>query len=139
MNPRSRRWVRERAGDRCEYCRFHQSHEPFYRFHIEHIVAEVHGGTDEASNLALACHHCNERKGTNLSGINPGTGRVVRLFDPRRQRWHDHFRFDGPLIVGRTGVGRATVAVLAMNASDRVELRSELISEGIFFCAGGGD
>ena len=133
MRPQTRQSIRDRAGDRCEYCRLHQSHEPFYRFHIDHIVAEVHGGKDEASNLALACHHCNERKGTNLSGIDPETGRVVRLFDPRRQRWSGHFRFDGPLIVGRTRVGRATVAVLAMNARDRVELRSELIAEGVSF------
>lgn len=132
MRRQTRQQVRSRAGDRCEYCRFHQSHEPFYRFHIEHIVAEVHGGTGHADNLALACHHCNERKGTNLSGIDPRTGRVMRLFDPRRQRWSDHFRFDGPLVVGRTMIGRATVRVLAMNARDRVELRAEIMAEGVF-------
>ncbi len=133
MRPATRNWVQTRAGDRCEYCRFHQSHEPFYRFHVEHIIAEVHGGTDGLGNLALACHHCNERKGTNLSGIDPVTGRIVRLYDPRRQSWGRHFRFNGPVVVGRTQLGRATVAVLAMNASDRVELRSELIAEGVFF------
>jgi hypothetical protein len=128
--------VRDRAGDRCEYCRIHQDDEPFYRMHVEHIVAQQHGGADDPDNLALACHHDNEHKGPNLSGIDPETGKVVRLFHPRRQRWSRHFRFDGAVIVGRTQCGRATVAVLALNAPDRVELRSELIAEGVFPPAG---
>lgn len=132
MRAATRRWVRDRARDRCEYCRFHQSDEPFYRFHIEHIVPEVHGGTDDVENLALACHHCNQHKGTNLSGVDPASGRVVRLFDPRRQVWSRQFRFNGPIVAGRSQVGRATVAVLAMNARERIELRRELIAEGIF-------
>ena len=124
--------VWSRAGHRCEYCRIHQEDEPFYRLHVEHIVAKQHGGTDDASNLALACHHDNDHKGTNLSGIDPGTGKVVRLFDPRRQRWSRHFRFEGPVILGRTPCGRATVTVLALNARDRLELRAELIAAGVF-------
>ncbi len=128
-----RRRIRDRAGNRCEYCRLHQGHEPYYTFHIEHIVAEVHGGTGATSNLALACHHCNEHKGTNLSGVDPETRRVVRLFHPRRHVWSRHFRFQGPMILGRTATGRATVVVLAMNAPERVELRTELIAEGAFF------
>jgi hypothetical protein len=82
--------------------------------------------------LALACHHDNEHKGPNLSGIDPKTGTVVRLFNPRRQSWSRHFRFDGPKIVGRTQCGRATVAALALNARDRVDLRAELIADGVF-------
>lgn len=132
MKAATRQLVRLRAGDRCEYCMLHQEHEPFYRFHIEHTIAKVHGGSDDPQGLALACHHCNEHKGTNLSGIDPKTDKIVPLFNPRRQRWTRHFRFQGPLIVGRTQSGRATVAVLAMNASDRVELRAELIEEGVF-------
>jgi hypothetical protein len=56
----------------------------------------------------------------------------VRLFHPRRQRWSRHFLFDGPVIVGRTQCGRATVAILVLNAPDRVELRAELIAAGRF-------
>jgi 5-methylcytosine-specific restriction endonuclease McrA len=78
--------VRDRAGQRCEYCRLHQEHEPFYRFHVEHVVASVHGGTDEINNLALACHRCNEKKGTNLSARDPVSGKIVLLFNPRRQK-----------------------------------------------------
>jgi hypothetical protein len=132
MNAATRKLVRARAGNRCEYCRIHQDDEPFFRLHVEHIVARQHHGSDDPDNLALACHHDNDHKGPNLSGIDPQTGRTARLFNPRRQRWQRHFRFSGPYIVGRTYCGRATVMVLALNASDRVELRSELIAAGTF-------
>jgi hypothetical protein len=132
MNAATQQLVRDRAGHRCEYCRIHQDDEPFYRLHVEHIVPKQHGGSDDPDNLALACRHDNEHKGPNLTGIDPDTGKVVRLFHPRRQRWSRHFRFDGAIIVGRTQCGRATVAVLALNAADRVELRSVLIDEGGF-------
>lgn len=136
MDAATRARVWERAGHRCEYCRIHQDDEPFYRLHVEHVVAKQHGGSDDADNLALACHHDNDHKGPNLTGIDPETGNVVRLFHPRRQRWSRHFRLDGPVIVGRTQCGRATVAVLALNAPDRVELRAELIAAGRFPPAG---
>ena len=87
MDAETRHYVRRRAGDRCEYCRLHQDNEPFYRFHVEHVVAKVHGGMDDRDNLALVCHSCNARKGTNLSGRDALTGNIVRLFNPRRQRW----------------------------------------------------
>ncbi len=132
MDASTRELVWSRAAHRCEYCRIHQEDEPFYRLHVEHIVAKQHGGTDDPDNLALACHHDNDHKGPNLSGIDPETGKVVRLFHPRRQRWNRHFHFEGPAIVGRTQCGRATVAVLALNAPDRVELRAELIAGGLF-------
>jgi hypothetical protein len=132
MDAATRQLVWDRAGHRCEYCGLHQDNEPFFRFHIEHIIARQHGGTDDASNLALACHHRNEHKGPNLSGIDAQTRRVVRLFQPRRQRWKRHFRLAGSLIAGRTQVGRATVAVLAMNLPDRLKLRRELIAAGLY-------
>jgi cation diffusion facilitator CzcD-associated flavoprotein CzcO len=74
-------------------------------------------------NLALACYHCNAHKGPNLSGIDPESGELVRLFHPRQDRWDEHFERNGVLIVGRTAVGRATVGLLKMNAADRRRLR----------------
>jgi hypothetical protein len=132
MDAPARQLVWERAEHRCEYCRLHQEHEPFFRFHIEHIVARQHSGGDGPENLALACHHCNEHKGPNLSGIDPHTAKVVPLFHPRRQSWRRHFRFAGPVLIGRTQSGRATVAVLGMNSSDRVKLRAQLMTAGLF-------
>jgi hypothetical protein len=132
MDAATRALIWQRAGNRREYCLLHQHHEPFFRFHIEHIIARQHRGDDTPDNLALACHHCNEHKGPNLSGIDPQTGKVVRLFHPRRQHWRRHFCFDGPVIVGRTACGRATVEVLALNLPDRLNLREQLIVFGLF-------
>jgi hypothetical protein len=132
MDADLREMVRERAGRRCEYCLLHQEDEPYFSFHIEHVVAKQHGGSDRPRNLALACHHDNLHKGPNLTGIDPKTGKVVRLFHPRRHSWDRHFRWDGPRLLGRTPTGRATVAVLAMNHPDRIALRELLIDEGVF-------
>jgi hypothetical protein len=123
-----RRLVRERARDRCEYCRTRQEDEPFVTYQVEHVIAIQHGGSDEDENLSLACSHCNLHKGPNLSGIDPETNAIVTLFHPRRQSWADHFEYDGPLLVGRTPSGRATIRVLAINDPARVELRRELLA-----------
>ena len=101
-------------------------------FEIDHIVAEQHGGLTTLGNLALTCFSCNRRKGPNLGGIDPTTGERVWLYHPRRHRWARHFRWVGPRLVGRTAVGRATIATLAINAPLRVRLRMELIANGEF-------
>jgi len=118
--------VRKRAGYRCEYCRLHQSQDRFHRFHIEHIVARKHRGIDDPANLALACHQCNLHKGSNLSGIDPDTNRLVRLFNPRGDSWHEHFSIRGFHIAGLTPIGRTTAWVLQINSEDRIELRRVL-------------
>jgi len=126
MDAGMRNLVRTRAADRCEYCRLHQDEDPYYTFHLEHITARQHGGNDEPENLALACHHCNHHKGTNLTAIDPETLQVVMLFHPRRDEWVDHFELRGPLVVAKTQCGRATLRLLKMNAPARVELRASL-------------
>jgi len=129
MDAETRRLVRERAETRCEYCQLPQRYSQLLH-HIEHIVAKQHGGTDETDNLALACHRCNLHKGPNLTGIDPSTGEIAPLFHPRRDRWADNFRFQGPHIKGLTACGRATVQVLGMNDARRLELRQELLAFG---------
>jgi len=124
IRARVRELVRTRAGDRCEYCRLHQDDDPFFRFHVEHVVARQHGGRTRESNLALSCHHCNLHKGPNLTGIDLKTGELALLYHPRNQSWTDHFERRGVAVVGLTPTGRATVRVLSMNARDRLELRS---------------
>ena|SRR5688572_25389541 len=124
MDGETRRLVRERAKGHCEYCRMRQEQDALYRFHIEHIVARQHGGSDESENLALACHHCNENKGTNLAGIDPLSSAVTHLFHPRRDLWQDHFELRDGLVMGMTAIGRTTAALLKMNDPGRVELRS---------------
>jgi HNH endonuclease len=124
MDAALRSLVRRRAENRCEYCHIHQDDEPFFRFHNEHIMARQHGGVSDESNLALACHHCNLRKGPNLTGVDPETGQIVPLFHPRNERWADHFELRDRRVLGRTPIGRATAALFFMNAIPRLELRS---------------
>lgn len=123
MDASSREFVRTRAGNLCEYRRIHQDDDPYFRFHIEHVLPLKHGGTDDAENLALACRHCNLHKGPNISGIDPEDGSLAPLFNPRSDEWAKHFQLKGAILVGLTNVGRATIQVLAMNDSDRVDLR----------------
>jgi HNH endonuclease len=126
MDAATRKLVRQRANEACEYCGLMHEDVPFASFHFDHVIPRQHGGTDEAPNLALACRHCNSHKGTNLSAIDPDSESVVPLFNPRMERWYDHFAREGPRIVGLTPQGRATVRLLAMNTLPRIELRAEL-------------
>jgi hypothetical protein len=123
--------VRQRAQRRCEYCCLPQEHSAV-PFQIDHIIAKQHGGPTRAPNLALACFFCNSAKGPNIAGIDPQTGRLVPLFHPRRQKWSRHFRWEGPRLIGRTRIGRATIAVLAINDPAFVTFRHTLIDAGIF-------
>ncbi len=99
---------------------------------IDHVIAQKHHGATTAANLVLACFPCNNHKGPNIAGIDPVTNQIVRLFNPRRHKWQRHFRWDGPILVGLTSIGRATVDVLEINDYDRVRLRQSLIEEGVF-------
>jgi hypothetical protein len=116
--------VRTRASNRCEYCQLPQEDSPLAPLHIEHIIPQKHGGSDDLDNLALACIDCNLHKGSNLTGIDPETNEVMELFHPRLQEWSTHFAWDGISIVGLTAIGRTTVRVLAMNSDDQLALRS---------------
>jgi hypothetical protein len=78
----------------------------------------------------LSCFWCNRFKGTNLSGIDPKTGRHTRLFHPRRHTWSAHFTWDGPKLIGRTAIGRTTIRVMRINSLLRVALRHELMALG---------
>ena len=133
MDKALRSLVRHRADDVCEYCRLPQAASRFVAFHVEHIIARQHGGLTEPENLALACGFCNFHKGPNIASLDPETTQLVPLFHPRRDRWADHFGWEGTIVVGRTPVGRATVQLLAMNEWQRVELRENLQALGETF------
>ncbi len=130
MDLEVRRRARQRAGDRCEYCRLRQEHEEESPFHTEHIIAQQHGGTDDEENLALACCWCNAVNGPNLASIDPDTGTLTRLFHPRKDRWEDHFRRAGAHIVGVTDVGRTTAWLLQFNEADNLAQRELLLELG---------
>ena len=121
--------VRRRAGFRCEYCHFSVRLAEL-RFQFDHIVPRKHGGPTKAENLALACFRCNSHKGPNLSGKDPSSGRMERLFHPRVDDWTAHFRWRGAVLFGKTSIGRTTIAVLNINRDDAVMLRRALLAGG---------
>lgn len=119
-----RRLVHKRAEGRCEYCGLSQEGQEA-TFHVDHIVPRRAEGPTHAENLALACVSCSLRKEARRSGVDPLTSRAVPLFHPRRQRWADHFCWEGFRIVGLTATGRATVAALHMNRPLILAIRHE--------------
>ena len=123
--------VRHRAGGRCEYCRLPQlgSRAPF---EIDHIIPRKHHGPTVAGNLALSCVYCNAFKGPNLTGLDPATGKLTRLYHPRLHKWTYHFRFQRSALIGRTAIGRTTIDVLQMNHPEIVALRDILMDGGLF-------
>src|SRR5262245_47298619 len=102
--------VSRRAGHRCEYCRAPEAVFNF-PFEVEHVRPSSRGGPDEESNLCLACRACNVRKGNRLTFRDATTQEEAPLFDPRQQRWEEHFAIDpeSAAIHGSTPAGRATV------------------------------
>lgn len=117
--------VRSRAGGCCEYCLIHED-DVFEAHEADHIIAEQHGGQTTPDNLAYACWDCNRRKGPNLSSVDPDTGHVVLLFDPRRDPWSEHFRLDAFRVVPLTPTGRATAVLLHLNSPERLAVRATL-------------
>ncbi len=126
-----RRQVRERAGNRCEYC-LHPATFSCAPFVCEHVVPRVRGAGSSAAELAWACPACNGHKYAKTHARDPQTGRSVPLFNPRRQRWPRHFVWSRNylLIEGRTATGRATVAALHLNCPALVNLRRALRAVG---------
>ncbi|HEV3084954.1 MAG TPA: HNH endonuclease signature motif containing protein [Gemmataceae bacterium] len=122
--------VWDRASNACEYCLLPQEYSHL-TFEVDHIIATCHGGLTRASNLALTCFYCNRYKGPNLAGIDPVSKKLSPLFHPRRHKWKRHFRFNGPILVGLTRIGRATIAVLQINDPAAVALREALIDSGL--------
>jgi hypothetical protein len=125
-----RRRVRQRAGDRCEYCHLTQSATSLPH-QLDHEIARKHRGSNAADNICLSCYYCNSFKGPNVAGVDHRTGRITRLFNPRRDEWAKHFRWRGPMLVGRTAVGRATIHVMNINLASRVEHRRLLLESGL--------
>jgi hypothetical protein len=122
-----RRLVAERADGLCEYCLIHRD-DTFFGCEIEHVIAEKHGGLTTPENLALACMTCNRFKGSDIASLSERTAQLCRLFNPRTDRWSDHFKLDGMVIRGLTDVGEVTAKLLGFNDLDRLAEREALIA-----------
>jgi hypothetical protein len=97
---------------------------------VDHVIAQKHGGPTELGNLALACPLCNQHKGTDLASLDPETGSLTPLYNPRQDRWQEHFALQGATIVGLSPVGRTTVRLLQLNAPARLTERELFIRLG---------
>ena len=125
--------VAQRGAHRCEYC---QAPEAIFNFpfEVEHILAPRNGGSDDESNLALSCRSCNLYKSDHLEAVDPETGKIVPLFNPRRNRWEEHFRVDqtSATLIGLTAIGRATVERLQMNKPTQLAARRQWMRLKLF-------
>lgn len=124
-----RRLVSQRAGDVCEYCLI-GGEDSFFNHQIEHIISLKHGGESESDNLALACVFCNSNKGSDIASLAQNSQDLVRLYNPRTDRWSEHFQIDGSTIKPLSDIGEATVRILKMNSDERLLERKVLIDRG---------
>jgi 5-methylcytosine-specific restriction endonuclease McrA len=85
--------VANEARHRCGYCLTDQRVSGA-QMHIEHIIPRARGGQSTESNLWLSCALCNSFKGTRIEAVDPATGAKIALFNPRTQRWSQHFAWD---------------------------------------------
>jgi hypothetical protein len=123
--------VAQQARYRCGYC-LTQEAVVGTPMEVDHIIPESLGGLTEETNLWLACSLCNNHKGDRIAALDPETGEVVRLFDPRRQVWREHFTWsmEGDRMIGRTPTGRATIIALNVNRPSLVRARQAWVSVG---------
>ncbi|MBW4522191.1 MAG: HNH endonuclease [Scytolyngbya sp. HA4215-MV1] len=121
------RLVEERAGDRCEYCLL-PTQLSFFPHEVDHVIPEKHNGKTEADNLALACWRCNRHKGTDLGSFDPETNQFSFLFNPRSQRWLEHFQIQNAQIIGISPEGRTTAFLLQLNTPERIAERQRFLS-----------
>lgn len=121
--------VATRAGHLCEYCLIHED-DTFFGCEVDHVISVKHGGPTEADNLAYACVFCNRQKGSDIGSIVEGTGNFVRFFNPRIDRWRDHFQLEGAVIQPQTDIGEVTARILGFNHSDRLLERQTLMASG---------
>ncbi len=125
-----RNLVYECADGCCEYCLIFET-VTFAAHQIDHIIAEKHGGQTVEENLALSCALCNKYKGSDLTSIDPETGEIVRLFNPRTDVWSEHFEVENGVFTGLTPNARATIRLLQINNQARIEERKIWKSEKI--------
>lgn len=123
------RAVVRRAGNRCEYCGLSQAGQEA-QFHVDDVEPVASGGLTVSENLALACVSCSLRKGARVELVDPKTGKLAAVFNPRRQRWSDHFEWRGSRVFGKTPVGRAAVVGLKLNRALALAIRSEEAERG---------
>lgn len=126
-----RKAVADRSSNRCEYCRRLEI-DSFIKFQVDHIISRKHRGQTILENLAYACAICNGNKGSDIGTILHDKDIFIRLFNPRKDDWFDHFEVAEGLIYSKTDIGQATILVLNLNEVNRILERLDLIEAGLF-------
>jgi len=68
-----REYLLDKWGRKCVYC-----NKQDIPLEIDHIISRARGGSDRVSNLTIACHECNQRKGT-LTAVEFGHPEIQLL------------------------------------------------------------
>lgn len=126
-----RRLVATRANQLCEYCLMHED-DTYFGCQVDHVISEKHGGPTNPENTAYACSFCNRSKGSDIGSLIWRTNQFVRFYNPRIDRWSDHFRLNGITILALTEIGEVTVKILDLNHIDRLFEREELQRQGLY-------
>lgn len=121
LNSEIREYVRSRSGNLCEYCHANENRQ-CVEFTIDHIRPNQ---GDDPENLALACFHCNRRKSDKTEVFIESTGQNIPLFNPRTDKWRDHFEWshDGLRIVAKTQAAAVTRDLLELNRPRILRIR----------------
>lgn len=127
-----RRSVAERANSCCEYC-LRPEVFSFNSHEIDHVIAEKHGGQTTIDNLAIACKICNTYKGSDIASIDSETDEITPLYNPRRDRWHEHFQLKNAELVPLTDRARTTIRLLQLNRSSYLEERILWLASGLVY------
>lgn len=129
INQDLRRLVANRSDRLCEYCLIHEQDTAF-GCAVDHIISLKHGGGTTADNLAYACVFCNRSKGSDIGSIIWRTQEFTRFYNPRSDRWPNHFQLQNSTIEPKTDIGEATARILGFNDDNRLLERQVLIERG---------
>jgi hypothetical protein len=125
VNVELRQLVQTRAEQLCEYCLIAEE-DTCLGCEVDHVISEKHGGPTSEQNLAMACVFCNQAKGSDVGSIFWDTGTFVRFFNPRVDRWSEHFHLKGYRIETLTEIGAVTARILQFNTIERLLERQAL-------------
>ncbi len=124
-----RQLVASRAAYVCEYCLIAEE-DTYFGCEVDHIISAKHGGSSESENLAYACAFCNRYKGSDLASLSQQTGSLVRFYNPRIDRWADHFQVEGVFVKPVSEIGEVTARILHFNDSEQILERESLQAVG---------
>lgn len=126
-----RNTVAQRAGYRCEYCLTSEA-DSVIAFEVDHIFPVKHGGPTSLENLAYTCIICNRQKGSNIATAEYPSRQFISLYNPRTDKWTEHFDLAEGLIIAKTEIGAATIKVLDLNHVERIMERQLQIRSGSY-------